>query len=160
MIWIHLLSLQYMLCVYLYGTIWYGIYNSIVVALTKSLYIDVDESITWTFVIYAVTSKFVEYIKFVRVSKLFVLFFRPSGVSKPARLISRRFAHRGDLERSLQIINDSGGVDRVTWWEKRFGIHGSHGCRSWIDDDWCIFSHEKMSLKKYDFWNVVAYCAL
>ena len=61
----------------------------------------------------------------------------------PARLISRRFAHRGDLERSLQIINDSGGVDRVTWWEKRFGIHGSHGCQSmdsWIDDDWCIFS--------------------
>jgi len=30
-----------------------------------------------------------------------------------ARLISRRFAHRGDLERSLQIINDSGGVDRA-----------------------------------------------
>ena len=74
-----------------------------------------DESITWTFVIYAVTSKFVEYIKFVRVSKLFVLFFRPSGGTLPARLISRRFAHRGDLERSLQIINDSGGVDRVTW---------------------------------------------
>ena len=136
MIWIHLLSLQYMLCVYLYGTIWYGIYNSIVVALTKSLYIDVDESITWTFVIYAVTSKFVEYIKFCSCFEAIRSFLPSLGRFFLRGWSPDVFAHRGDLERSLQIINDSGGVDRVTWWEKRFGIHGSHGCQSmdsWID---------------------------
>ena len=30
----------------------------------------------------------------------------------PGRLIQRRFSGHGDLERSLQIINESGGVDR------------------------------------------------